>query len=81
MTNTQAKIILRNKGWSVRRAAEAMGYHYTYLAYMLTGRCRLSRPAARGIFALHESAVPYRKSGFAAKPFLHPRKRKHTTSN
>jgi len=75
MTNTQAKTILRDKGWGWKRGAKALGYSYAHLAYMLTGRRPLSKPAARRIFALPDSPVPYRTSGFALS-----HSRKHSTS-
>jgi len=74
MTNTQAKRILREKGYSWERGAKALGYSFTHLAHMLTGRRPVSLPAQERIRALPKSPVPFCNRGFALS-----RNRKHST--
>lgn len=67
MTANSAKKILRAKGWGWRRASEHMGYSYTHLAYVLTGRRPVSAPFVARVRALPQSPIPFRPSGFALK--------------
>ena len=67
MTGAQAKIILRNKGWSYLRAAEALGYSFSHVAKSLTGARPISKIMRKRIYDLGMSKEPYRRSGFARK--------------
>lgn len=66
MNSHTAKTLLRKKGWGWKRAAEAMGYSYTNVAHILTGRRPVSRPFVVRLKALPPSPVPYKSCGFAA---------------
>jgi len=77
MSHIEAKRIIREKGYSVRRGAVAMGYSYVHLAFMLTARRPVSRLAAKLIAALPPSPVAYQEKGFAAKTLSSSQRKKH----
>lgn len=65
-STAQVRKDLRRKGWSWRRAAEAVGCSYTHLAHTLTGR-RESQPLLKRLSALQPSTQPYRETGFSLR--------------
>jgi transcriptional regulator with XRE-family HTH domain len=66
VTSNRAKDTLRERGWSLRRAAEQLGVTHVHLSYVLQGR-RESRRIMAAIERLGPSPVAYRESGFARR--------------
>jgi hypothetical protein len=62
----QTKKLLRDRGWSVRRAAIILEVDYTHLARVLTGTRKSAALVAR-IHSLPQSPVKYHCTGFAKK--------------
>lgn len=61
-----AKQTLRQRGWSLRRAAAQIGVTHVHLAYVLAGK-RDSRRVLAAIESLGDSPVQYREVGFALR--------------
>jgi transcriptional regulator with XRE-family HTH domain len=51
LTVAQAKRHLKKTGWSYRKAADRLGYSYTHIAWVLTGR-RISYTVLAAILEL-----------------------------
>jgi transcriptional regulator with XRE-family HTH domain len=68
LTRNEARRELKNKGWSQRKAAEALGVSLGHLAKVLCGD-RDSRRVRLAIEALPESPEGRRMSGFAVKTY------------
>jgi hypothetical protein len=64
ITRKAAKVTLKARGWSQRRAAEHLGVSQTHLSLCLNGY-RVSRRLMLAIEAMPESPTPYMASGFA----------------
>jgi hypothetical protein len=60
------KALLRAKGWSIRRAAVAIGCQYQHLSYVINGH-RQSKRIAAAIIALGHSPQAYTCAGFARR--------------
>ena len=54
ITRERAKVTLKQKGWSYRRAAPVLGVNYVHLAYVLTGK-RISRRLLEKIESIPEA--------------------------
>jgi len=63
---SHARETLRAKGYSFRRAAEALGYSYSHFSKVLSG-IHQGDPVLQAVAEMSPSTVPYRVSGFALK--------------
>jgi len=68
ITPTKAKVMLKRRGWSQRRAARELGVTQTHLALVLN-RDRISLRLLSRIESLPDSEVPYQVSGFALRKY------------
>jgi transcriptional regulator with XRE-family HTH domain len=66
ITRSRAKVTLKERGWSQRRAAEHLGVTQAHLSQCLNGQ-RTSMRLMREIADIPISPIPYTKSGFAKK--------------
>ena len=68
----RARIILRARGWSIRRAAKAIGCTHVHLAYVLSG-FRTSLSLTEKMINIGESPTPYKAQGFGLKAYTRRR--------
>lgn len=61
-----ARASLREKGYSIRRAAQALGYSESHFTKVIYG-IHQSEVLLNRVFALPQSDIPFRNSGFARK--------------
>jgi len=66
LSASQARKSIRDKGYSFRRAALALGLSYSHVSKVLSG-IHHSETLLRRIDALPPSDVPFMCSGFAAR--------------
>jgi hypothetical protein len=64
----KARLIMRARGWSVRRAAKAIGCTHVHLAYVLSGT-RTSRSLTEKLTNIGKSPTPYKAQGFGLKKY------------
>jgi lambda repressor-like predicted transcriptional regulator len=66
VTRNNARASLRERGWSLRRAAAELGCTHVHLAYVLSG-ARTSKRLMGKIEMLGPSPIPFREVGFAVR--------------